>query len=123
RRAYTKPNVLKTLLLRPLDDAALQVAARAAITREVPDAVALPVLRAAAVRRPDEFPIQYAAGIRTLRTNPAEAVGYFRAALALRPNNLAGVNGLGLALHHSRNPAEAAQHYLRAIELDPGFAS
>jgi serine/threonine-protein kinase len=123
RRAHAEPDRLRTLFARPPADGALRVAARAATSPAVPDADALAVLRAAAVRHPDDFRTQYAAGLRTLRADRKEAAGYFRAATALRPDNLAAVYGLGFALHQADKPDEAAPHFLRAIELDPGFGS
>jgi tetratricopeptide (TPR) repeat protein len=123
RHAHTEPDQLRTLFARPPAAEALRVAARAALVPTVPDAHALPVLRAATVLHPNDFRIQYALGARTLRANPAKAVGHFRAAMSLRPDNLAAVFGLGLALHQAREPGEAAPYYLRAIEIDPGFGS
>ncbi len=123
RRAYAEPERLRTLFSRPPSEGALRLAARAAISPAVPDAPALPVLRAAVVRHPDDFLTQHAAGLRTVRANPLEAAGYFQAASSLRPNNLAAVYNLGVAWHQSGRPQEAAPHYLRAIELDPGYAS
>jgi tetratricopeptide (TPR) repeat protein len=123
RRAHAEPDRLKTLFARRPAEGALRVAARAANSPAVPDAAALAVLRAAAVRYPDDFRTQYAAGLRTHRADRVEAAGYYRAAAALRPDNLAAVYGLGFALDQAGRPGEAALHYLRAIELDPGFGS
>jgi tetratricopeptide (TPR) repeat protein len=123
RRAHVRPDELRTLFDRPPPDGALRIAARAATAPAVPDQQALRVLRAAAARHPDDFRIQYAAGIRMLHADPAEAVGYLRAAASLRPDNLAAVFGLGFALHQTRKPQEAAPHFLRAVQLDPGFPS
>ncbi len=123
RRAHVEPERLRTLFSKPPAEPALRLAARAAMSTEVPHDHALAVLRAAVARYPDDFRIQYAAGIRTLRTDAAEAVGYFRAATGLRKDNLAAVNGLGFALHVSEKPKEAAPYFLRTIEIDPGFGS
>jgi tetratricopeptide (TPR) repeat protein len=123
RRAYLEPDRLRTLFARRPADGALRVAARAATSPAVPDAAALSVLRVAAGRHPDDFRTQYAAGVRTLRADRAEAVGYFRAAAGLRPDNLAAVFGLGFALHQAGKRQEAAPQFLRAIEIDPGFGS
>jgi eukaryotic-like serine/threonine-protein kinase len=123
RRAHAEPNRLATLFARPPAEAALQVAALAARSPAVPSVQALSVLRAAAVRYPDDFRTLYAAGVRTLSSDQVAAVGYFRAATGLRPDNLAAVFALGLALHHAGRHQEAALHYLRAIELDKGFGS
>jgi tetratricopeptide (TPR) repeat protein len=123
RRAHVEPDRLRVLFNRPPPEAALRLAARAAMSSNVPHAQALTVLRAAAARYPDDFRTQYAAAVRTFRADLAESVGYFRAAISLRKDNLAAVNGLGQALHQSSKPREAAPFFLRAIEIDPGFAS
>jgi tetratricopeptide (TPR) repeat protein/tRNA A-37 threonylcarbamoyl transferase component Bud32 len=123
RAAHAEPGRLPTVFARPPAEAALPVAARAAMSPAVPAAQALAVLRAAAARRPDDFRILYAAGIRMLRAEPSAAVGYFRAATGLRPDNLAAVNGLAFALHRSGGHEEAVPYYLRAIEIDSGFGS
>jgi tetratricopeptide (TPR) repeat protein/tRNA A-37 threonylcarbamoyl transferase component Bud32 len=123
RRAYVEPDRLKTLFARPPADGALQVAARAAVSPAVPRDQALAVLQAAAVRHPEDFRTHYAAGLRTLGSIPAEAIGHFRAATGLRPDNLAAVYGLGFALHIAGQPKEAASYFLRATELDSGFGS
>lgn len=120
RKAIAEPSRLPDLFNNPPPDSALGVAARVASLPSVPLAKALPVLQAAAVRQPDDFRIQYAAGIRMMASDAVAAVGYFRAAVSLRKDSPAAVFALGLAL---RKPAEAAPLYLRAIELDPGFAS
>ncbi len=123
RGAHNEPARLPTLFARPTADAALQVAARAATSPAVPAAQALQVLRAAAARRPDDFRILYAAGLRTLGSDPSAAAGYFRAATSLRPDNLAAVEALGVAVHTSGKYPEAALYFMRAIELDRGFGS
>ncbi len=123
RRAHTEPGALRSLFATVPGQSALRVAARAAISAEVPDAHALAVLRVAAGRHSDDFRTQYDAGLRELRSNPAAAVGYFRAALALRPGDAAVNSSLGFALHTGRNPREAVPHYLRALEADPDYAT
>jgi tetratricopeptide (TPR) repeat protein/tRNA A-37 threonylcarbamoyl transferase component Bud32 len=123
RRAHAEPDRLRTLFTSPPPEAALRLAARAAVSAGVPDAPALTVLRAAAARHPDDFRTLYAAGVRALRDDPTEAVGYFRAATGLSPDNLAAVHGIGYALHLSGKPQAAAPYFLRAIELDPGYGS
>ncbi len=84
RRAHAEPERLRTLFAQPPGEAALKVAARAARSPEVPASQALSVLAAAAARYPDDFRILYAAGVRSLRSDPATAVGYMRAAAAVR---------------------------------------
>jgi tetratricopeptide (TPR) repeat protein len=110
---------LKTLFATTPPDSALKVAARAASIRGVPTDQAQAVLRAAAARHPDDFDVQFRAGERAYRTDPAAAVGYLRAAHALRPDNVAVMHGLASALSLSGMRDEAVALYLRVIELDP----
>jgi serine/threonine-protein kinase len=123
RGAYIEPKRFEALFAAPPAESALRVAARAAVAAPVTDKLALVVLRAAVARHPDDFRTQYAAGARALRADPAAAVGHFRAALALRPDDPATVHGLGLVLHFAGKSPEAAPLFLRAIEIDPSFAA
>jgi serine/threonine-protein kinase len=50
---------------------------------------------------------------------PAEAVGYYQTALAIRPGLAIGHNNLGRALSASNRPAEAVWHYRLAVAHDP----
>jgi tetratricopeptide (TPR) repeat protein len=52
------------------------------------------------------------------RGDYAEAAEQLRAATRLMPTNALAFNYLGLALHHSGQPAEAERAYLRALTLD-----
>jgi tetratricopeptide (TPR) repeat protein len=47
-------------------------------------------------------------------------INLWRRALEVRPNSANVQFKLGLALYRS-NPVEAAQHFRRALEIDPGF--
>jgi tetratricopeptide (TPR) repeat protein/tRNA A-37 threonylcarbamoyl transferase component Bud32 len=124
RRAFAEPKRLATLFHGRLPaPEALRLAARAARSPAVPSTDALPALRAVAASYPNDFALQYAAGLRSLRADPAEAVRYFWATNSLRPNNLAAIYGLATALHHTDKPGEAASYYLQAATIDPGFAS
>src|SRR5262249_2005123 len=53
----------------------------------------------------------------------AEAIGYFRAALALRPRSPHVYGDLGSALWAYGRPAEAEVVLRRALQLSPGFAA
>ena len=123
RKASIEPDRLRTLFARPPAPSALKIAARAAIAPQVPPDQALAVLQAAVVQEPADFRTQYSAGLRALRSDPVTAAGHFRAAVALRPDNMAAVHGLGSALHQTGKWREAAPLFLRAVELDPGFGS
>jgi serine/threonine protein kinase/tetratricopeptide (TPR) repeat protein len=87
------------------------------------EAVAL--LRRAQARHPHDFWINYelAHALGRLRPPPAdEAVGYYRAALSLRPNTPEVHLNLGNALLGRGNRDEAIAQYRQAIALDPKLA-
>ena len=52
----------------------------------------------------------------------AEALGFFRAAVALQPRSSVVHNSLGVAFRNQRKLTEAVAAYQRAIELQPGYA-
>jgi serine/threonine protein kinase/tetratricopeptide (TPR) repeat protein len=88
------------------------------------EAVAL--LRQAQARHPDDFWINYNLGhvlIFSPRPHPsAEAAGYFRAAVAIRPRSAEARSILGLALEDQGKADAAIAAYRQAIALDPKFA-
>ncbi|QEL16393.1 protein kinase domain-containing protein [Limnoglobus roseus] len=51
-----------------------------------------------------------------------EAVGFFQAAVALRPKSAMAHNNLARLLQEVARPEDALGHYRRAVELDPGGA-
>jgi serine/threonine-protein kinase len=80
----------------------------------------VPLLTAAQARHPDDFWLNFGLG-DALRAAKRwdEAVGFYRAAAAVRPSASAVHNNLGMALHDKQQLDEAIQEYRRAIELDP----
>lgn len=56
-------------------------------------------------------------------TDPAEAVRYYQAALAIRPQSATAHNNLAVALAHLNRSAEAMAEYDRSIKLDPSAAA
>jgi tetratricopeptide (TPR) repeat protein len=83
---------------------------------------AIPLLRKAQAYHPDDFWLNFvlAWALHEAR-HPDQAVGYYRAALALRPE--AGVhNNLGVVLHDNGQLVEAIDHYEKALRINPGFA-
>jgi tetratricopeptide (TPR) repeat protein/serine/threonine protein kinase len=83
------------------------------------------LLRKAQVLHPGDFGINYALAGCCSRSRPPrhdEAVEYLRAALAVRPTNIAAWNNLGAALADNRKFEEASGYYRKAIELDPRYA-
>jgi serine/threonine protein kinase/Tfp pilus assembly protein PilF len=87
--------------------------------------LAVELLRSAQQRHPDDFWINFELAWELQVSQPkraAEAVRYYQAALALRPDNPAVHANLGVALHDERKLDEAIAEYRKAIELDPKFA-
>jgi serine/threonine-protein kinase len=82
------------------------------------DAVAL--LTAGQTRFPQDFWLNLELGhALPLAQRPDEALGYFRAALAIRPQASVAYCGLGSALRNLGRVNEAIDHYHQAIGLDP----
>jgi serine/threonine-protein kinase len=113
---------------KQLDDAArsrqvspqLLVALEGCLRRRGGDA--LPLLRRAQARYPTDFWLNYDLGSVTGTDHPEEAVGYYRAALALRPDMPAARHNLGKALYDLRHYDEAIEEFRQAIALDPGHS-
>jgi serine/threonine-protein kinase len=78
------------------------------------------MLKRAWNRHPGDFWVNFVLARRVLdEGKAAEAEGYYRVALALRPGTDAAHNNLGLALQHQDKVAEAIAEYRKAIELMP----
>jgi serine/threonine-protein kinase len=80
---------------------------------------AVPLLMAAQQRHPADFWVNFDLAIALAKAKPEEAVGYYRAALALRPETSAVYNNLGSALKAKGQLDEAIAAYRHAIALDP----
>jgi serine/threonine-protein kinase len=80
----------------------------------------LPLLMTAQRRCPQDFWLNFDLGT-ALRAaqRPGEAVGYYRAALALRPKASAVYSNLGNALYDQGQLAQASACYRQAIALNP----
>jgi tetratricopeptide (TPR) repeat protein len=84
---------------------------------------AVPLLRAAQARHPDDFWLNFQLGVEFSRAKEwDEAVAHFRAALALRPRAGAVHNNLGLALAAKGRRDEAIGHYEEALRIAPKYA-
>ncbi len=83
------------------------------------DGQAEPLLRAAQARHPEDFWLNYALGEALRERKPAEAVGFYRAALATRPTVASVQFEIGMALFRQNQVDEAMAEVRRAIELDP----
>jgi tetratricopeptide (TPR) repeat protein len=79
----------------------------------------VPLLRKAHAHRPHDFWLNWvlATALRKAKHRD-EAIGYYLAALALRPE-AAVQNNLGVALDENGQPDEAIPHYEQALRIDP----
>jgi tetratricopeptide (TPR) repeat protein len=80
------------------------------------------LLRAAQERQPGDFWANFSLGIALADVKPEEAVGYFRASLAVRPRTGAVYTNLGSVLADHGRAAEAAAAYRRALTCDSTLA-
>jgi tetratricopeptide (TPR) repeat protein len=80
-----------------------------------------PLRRTAQGRHPGDFWINYDLANLLSKAKPAEAVGFYRVALALRPKDSSVHINLGLALADAGQLDEAIKVYHRALDLDPGL--
>lgn len=81
---------------------------------------ALPLLSAAQERNPKDFWLNFELGFALVvakRTD--EALGYYRAALSIRPETSVTLNGIGGSLLSLGRPYEALDHLQEALRLDP----
>src|SRR5262249_32111989 len=84
--------------------------------------LAVEVLRAAQQQRPNDFWINATLGYRLAESKPSrdgEAIRFYQAALALRPDNVTVRINLGNALSRPGALQGALPEYRKAIELDP----
>ncbi len=81
---------------------------------------AIPLLTAVQARYPQDFWINFGLGATLGEARRwDEALGYFRAALAVRPEVSAAHNNLGEALYAKDRREEAIGHFKEALRLDP----
>jgi serine/threonine-protein kinase len=80
------------------------------------------LLRAAQRRQPADFWLNYALGEVLRERKPAEAVGFYRAALATRPTLAAVHYEVGMALFRQGLVDEAVKSCRKATELEPKVA-
>ena len=83
---------------------------------------ALTMLRDAQRRRPGDFWLNHTLAIQ-LRSEPREAIPFYRAALALQPESPGLLLDLGKVLCESGQFDEAIAIYNRALRLKPDFAA
>jgi tetratricopeptide (TPR) repeat protein len=91
----------------------------AALGRAVSDSDAIPLLRKALALHPQDFWLTFGlASVLSKAKRLDEAIGYYRAALALRPEATVH-NNLGVALDDKGQGDEAIRHYREAFRIDP----
>jgi eukaryotic-like serine/threonine-protein kinase len=99
------------------------LAALGMVLRKEP-AGAIPLLTAAQRRYPNDFWLNMNLGLALSGAKKEEdAVGYYRAALAIRPQSVVAHNNIGTILEAKGRLDEAIQEYRRALELEPKFAT
>jgi serine/threonine-protein kinase len=79
-------------------------------------------LKRVQTEHPADFWANLILGDALLRAAPAEAGGYYRAALASRPGAAVGYTALGDALHGQNLREEAIRYYRLAVRIDPQYA-
>jgi tetratricopeptide (TPR) repeat protein len=88
--------------------------------------LALALLRSAQQRYPNDFWINHNLALGLVLSQPAQpgmAVGYYRAALALRSDSPGVYTNLGVALRKSGDLVEAITAHQRAIALKPDYVN
>jgi serine/threonine-protein kinase len=71
---------------------------------------------------PDDFWANYVLGTALKKKNPAAAIGYCRAALAIRPSAVAVYCSLGDALRYAGRMDESIAQFRRAVQINPRYA-
>src|SRR5262249_50307579 len=84
---------------------------------------AVPLLSAAQARDPQDFWLNFELGLAlNVSGRSDEALGFYRAALALRPAASPAHLGVGLSLFDIGRVDEAIGHYEQALNIDRNFA-
>src|SRR5262249_55903396 len=79
-------------------------------------------LKRVLAEHPSNFWVNLILGDALLAAAPVEAGGYYRAALAGRPDAAVAYTALGDALRAQNLRDEAIQYYRRAVQIDPQYA-
>jgi tetratricopeptide (TPR) repeat protein len=122
-RAWQDPAVLKQLASdeKATEQAPRLIAALAGrLQIEGEDATGL--LRKAQALHPDDFWLNHQLGMALALRDPREAVGYYRAALALRPGNVVVLTSLGTVLAGQGRLEEAKAEFRKALQSDARFS-
>jgi eukaryotic-like serine/threonine-protein kinase len=73
-------------------------------------------------KHPGDFWANYRLANALVKQEPRDAVGYYRAALAVRPGVVIVRNSLGLGLTVAGQFDEAIDHYRQILQVNPGLA-
>src|SRR5262249_26786208 len=120
---WANPERLRELSREPVPESVS--AAMVVVLGELLDARGIdpaPVLLVAHARAPGEFRLAFALGLWYLKRDARQAIGYFRAAQALRPDNVAIALNLGYCHNQLKEYDTALVALDGAVRLDPNFA-
>jgi serine/threonine-protein kinase len=120
-KLWKDPRRLETLVAEARM-AALTPQLAVALGRRLQADRAAALLRQVQQRHPDDFWVNLMLGTRLNQAKQEEAIGYLRAAVALRPLAVVALNNLGTALRDKGKVEEAIACFHKAIALDPKFA-
>jgi tetratricopeptide (TPR) repeat protein len=84
--------------------------------------LATPFLKRVQKEHPADFWANLILGNAMLQTEPKEASGFYRAALASRPLAAVGYCAVGDALRLQPELAEATEYFQKALQIDPNYA-
>jgi serine/threonine-protein kinase len=82
---------------------------------------AAPFLKGVQQEHPADFWANLILGNAMLQWAPQEAAGYYRAALASRPQEAVGYCAVGDVLRRQNSPDQAIAYYEKALRLDPAY--
>jgi tetratricopeptide (TPR) repeat protein len=121
RKALERLAGQQAALAQPL--ASLELLSRGLVAAHAQES-AVQLLRRVQRRYPADFWINYdlAALLAREPATAVEAIGFYRAALAVRPRSYAILNDLGMALRDQGKLAEAVDTFHQAIDLQPNTA-
>jgi serine/threonine protein kinase/tetratricopeptide (TPR) repeat protein len=119
----TLEKLAKKLDVHALPSPALEVVALGLMQVDSPVAPVEQLLREAQHAHPDDFFLNHALfDILSVRsTGKEEAIGFLRAAVAVRPDSPGAHLSLGVALHDQKKPAEAEAEYREALRWQGDF--
>jgi serine/threonine protein kinase/Flp pilus assembly protein TadD len=103
-----------------VDELSPQLASALARVMVGKGSAAVPLLTAAQARNPQDFWLNYQLGYVFFHAQQwDEALGYYRVAMALRPEESKVYNGVGASLHNKGRLDEAIDCYRQTIRLNP----